>query len=416
VSAFSRATAFALIISVASGCSSVTGVPDFDTLGVGQSAHRDAKGDAAIHPSDIVLSIKCELWRGVSEYKPIGNEPSMKDMLKDYVVGISLNLRVDDNGGASPSVSFINPYPNMQSLNFGFGAQLNETRQRTYSEDFLIFTNELDGSGCGALRQPAASINGISLLGNLGLIEVAKLGLNSVPPTDTAIYPGVLAGGTGSYTVPNKAEAARGSRASFGSTIQFTITRSIGAGPTWTYSNFKGPSGTAASGAGGAAGSSSLPGGTSLLNFGRTDTHSLLVAFAYVPPDGNTLEAKASRAHNQMVHDQQAAATISDGLADLKRQQTVALNDSKHAHFAGSRRTAKTRYGALTKQIQSQTSSLRAAEDTAKKSEGAWEALDAESKAAPTQTAPSQKAINNASAIINSMRLQDLNTAIGNTP
>jgi hypothetical protein len=260
-----------------------TSLPDFNTLGVGQLSSSQADKRTEILPSDVAQHIKCELYYGMHpEAAPRGEpilSPADAQALQGYVVSVDLYLKVDDDAGGSPSVSFIDPYAGgtPQSFSFGFNGQLGGTRERTYSESFLINLNkELTVNGCATQAKGGASINGINMLGDVGLMDVAHFGLNSIPADDKSIQPASVA--SGYVTV-----AADGStvqpKPAFGSTVQFTLSRSIGLNPTWTFQQFKGPTGAAAAGS---AAPGAVPG--AFLGYGRTDTHQLWIAFSYPAP------------------------------------------------------------------------------------------------------------------------------------
>jgi hypothetical protein len=235
---------------------SCSSVPSFQDTAVGTKA-----GGTPVLPADIVEVIRCELREVVQAHPE----------LKEYIVAAALTLRVDDNAGLLPSLSFIDPYK-ISGTNFTFGinAQLSGTRQRIFTQTVQFDMREVASHpACISPSQGQAGfqVNGVNLLGNLGLEEIAGMGLSVKEQNGVKFLdPAQPAGASNALKYPP-----------FGSTVQFTLTKSLGVGPTWTLTHFKGPSGTT-----GSSGGTSVGGAPGLVSGARTDTHLLLITFG--PP------------------------------------------------------------------------------------------------------------------------------------
>ena len=129
-----------------------SGVPGFDDVGVGRFAKTpDGRTDNKILPADIANHIECELYYAVNPRAGDNSKLSQqeKDALTKYDVAVLMNLKVDDNGGSSPSLTFIDPYATMsQSFSFAFSGQLNETRERTFATAFVVHMGMVDAKEC----------------------------------------------------------------------------------------------------------------------------------------------------------------------------------------------------------------------------------------------------------------------------
>jgi hypothetical protein len=257
-----------LLFLLASHClTACSSNPDFQRASLTEGAA------SLVEPSDVVALIRCELQQ---EYSL--NRQSAK-VLDTYLVTAALSLRVDDNEGLNPSLSFIDPYRiSGTSLAFGINGQLGGTRQRIFTENVAFKMTEIKSPAC----EPAPEKNGFrigdkTLYGTLGIAQIIDMGLS------VEKIPGV------SFPAASAASAAP-NHPTFGSTVQFTLTRGVGAGPTWTFAGFKGPSGTT----GGGGNGSSAPQG--LISYGRTDNHNFVISFASTEPKKLTAPFTASDA------------------------------------------------------------------------------------------------------------------------
>lgn len=318
------------------GCSHVA---DFDDIGVGRGETADGSG--VIRPSDIVDHIKCELWQEA--------DAEADHDLDNYLVSVLLNLKVDDNGGLSPSVSYINPVAAMNqpnSLTATLSGQLSRTRERTYSEAFILDMSKITKDGCVTNAKPGFELNpGINFMGDLGIHGVVEFGLKSIPKADNGqVYADSFGGGTSYADIPMTIDGTQ--LPSFGSSLQFTLTKSLSGGPSWTFEHWKIGAGGGASG-GGSGGGGSSSGGSSggsggsggggsggLINFGRLDTHQLWISF--VPQKGHELKKetvesiKTFRARSEMLQAQIANAKTAPefALTGPPLQQQLKDNDT----------------------------------------------------------------------------------------
>jgi hypothetical protein len=250
-----------------------TSAPDFRTAGVDYDNSAYA---GQIPVGAIVDHIACELYKADAAH---GNELSSES----YAAVATLNLKVDDNGGVAPSLNFIHPFITpMNSVTYALGGQLNEARERTYSQTFAFNIPEISKTpakgGC-SLDEVAWGIN---LTGDLKIKEAIDMGLSSIPSPDTKgsdssrwmVEPLTL-GNTSSFTAyptTTTTTSAAGQPTSpildhpaFGTTIQFVLTKGINGGPTWTLTSFKGPGGM-----------------SPLASYSRMDTQQIIIALS--PP------------------------------------------------------------------------------------------------------------------------------------
>lgn len=299
-----------------SGCAGgIGGVPSPDYL----NNTKLSDGKVPFTVDDLVNHIVCEI-AAVDDAKdnpaPDGTTPNPypPDLWKHgYVAQITLTLKVEDNVGLSPSLSFIHPYAvTGTSLTNLVDGNLNADRQRIYTTAFAIdmekLKRQIDLEKLAGNTQPVilpycANHGYFSLSGDLGIAGIITAGLTNghyqksyVAPTtanaegkkspslvDVAV---VLNPALGPNVAPNivvstpptdpckvldpdKTPVSEGCPAktanlpTFGSTVQFTILGSWDVGPTLSVKHFKGPSGT-----------------KGVLNGGETDTDTLVVAFA----------------------------------------------------------------------------------------------------------------------------------------
>jgi hypothetical protein len=264
------------------------------------------------------------------------------DIDYDYYVGVMLNLVVNDNGTLAPSFNFINPIGvvpktnGTQNYTTALALQMGATRQRTYTETLIYDVNAMfspDNSGaishCGPTDPKTGKlaldpntkkwvaenipdvpihVNGLNLVGDLGIENMAENAYESIPTQDqysdnAMVLPTAT---TTSYWTPSGQTPLVLTKwhcqslpptntclqpPIFASTVQFTFSRSLGAGPNWSVTTFKGPtasggggggsSGSGSGASGGSGGGGNTAGGSAngLLSAGRTDTHQLYIAF-----------------------------------------------------------------------------------------------------------------------------------------
>ena len=193
----------------------------------------------------------------------------------------------------------------------------------------------------------------------------------------------------------------------FGSSLQFTLTKSLGLGPTWTFAQFKGPTGSGGGGSGGAggaggSGSSSGSGGQNqLLNFGRTDTHQLWIAFA-PSASGNLQTAAAIKSQIKAIAQALKKVTDAQAIVDQLKSTPIPKSLDKSARpFLQFNETE-----ALSRAQQALSDAKNAQETEQRKLDDLQEQRDRE--ASQPNTAVAQ-------GVINTMILQNL-TTVGPIP
>jgi len=162
----------------------------------------------------IVERIQCEIRDMVRDDRP--SDPASFHRLfllnEDYDVTVALSLEVNDSGGLSPSVSYVNPLGPGKTFTFAANATLSEARDHTFSENIELSTRKIYSdwkAGKSYLCPPANT----PLAGSLGLKDLVSMAVSS----------------------PNLDENLKsGQKSVFGGTVQFVITKSISAtGPSW---------------------------------------------------------------------------------------------------------------------------------------------------------------------------------------
>jgi hypothetical protein len=194
--------------SVCSGCA----VPWYDVP-------YDGAGQPTVET--IVERVQCEIRDMVRDDMP--NDATSFHRLflldGDYDAQISLSLEVNDTGGLSPSLAYINPITTATSFMFGANATLSESRDHNFTENiqlsvrtiFIDWKTNRNPHNC-----PTADTN---LSGNLGISDFVAMA--ALTRNKTQNLPG---------------------KAVFGGSIQFLVTKNLSAvGPTWSLVHFKGP-------------------------------------------------------------------------------------------------------------------------------------------------------------------------------
>ncbi len=115
---YSRSIQILSLISVGGCAGGLQGVPSPDYIDTSATA---TSGTTRLSVTDLVNHIECV----------IASDKGLQELATDnYVAQITLTLKVDDNVGLSPSVSFIKPYALAgTSLTYGINANLNADRQ-----------------------------------------------------------------------------------------------------------------------------------------------------------------------------------------------------------------------------------------------------------------------------------------------
>jgi hypothetical protein len=194
-------------------------------------SHLKASNAATV--DNITDHIACEIYKSGKRHPTLVSQ--------EYYIKIFLTLQVDDQFDLTPSLTWMNPLSKMTSfsgiLSGDFGLQRRRTFTTTYninaktlSDDYRakIDANSLIESECDStpLKNELYKLSG-----NLGIDEIIDDGLKIVNKENGVIT--------------NPSKPGDNNAPSFGSQVQFIITRQITAlGPTWALKYFKGPSGS----------------------------------------------------------------------------------------------------------------------------------------------------------------------------
>ncbi len=208
----------ALGVAAGLGLSGCAGMPDYQ-LGI-----QDSNKDPA---TPLFAHLICE----------IAASGHFAELQRDHVqVTVALTLTVDDSGGIAPSLSFIHPaHITPRSETDIVGGEVTKARKRTLTRNVHFDVADVD---------PKASCAADTNAKVLGSFHVGTL-------IDSQMAAPALPG----VTVADK-------DALFGTTVQFALKLSLNGGPTWVRVHFKGP------------------GDKGIFNTSRTDTSSLVIAFA----------------------------------------------------------------------------------------------------------------------------------------
>lgn len=129
----------------------------------------------------------------------------------DYAIAATVTIKSEDTAALAPSLSFIDPFGRPgSSYTTSVGGEIRRGRSRSFTQTFALKVGDIDcPGGQGPLR------------GGFGLGEVIATGVRPLP-----------AGARMGLEKPNL---------SFGSTIEFKLTRALNGGPAWVRPLFKGP-------------------------------------------------------------------------------------------------------------------------------------------------------------------------------
>lgn len=282
--------------------------------------------------SSIINRVKCELAdlvRDPLQQIERGNYSSQDTWHEwfllngDYDVQITLSLEVNDTGGLTPSVTFMEPVTKLISFMFGGAANLSESRDHTFTDNFQLSMRQLYADAQMA-RDPSANLDEkaraafshtcppreTNLSGMLGLKNFIAMGSQTERlPAESATQatPAKSKSGQPSSSAPSNNSATQ----AFGGTIAFLVTKNInGLGPTWTTTRWKGPGG--------------------LLGLSQVNTDKITLAFAQgpnvgqaallgaTPPSKVTPNGPNARAYN--FQQQQITQSISSQLSTLLNQ------------------------------------------------------------------------------------------------
>jgi hypothetical protein len=274
----------ATLIPLAAGCTNLP-TPHYMTDGEGEKP--------AFTVADLTRHVRCEIQRS----------PRLAELsLNGYVAQVTMTLKVDDNGGITPNMGFLDPGVNFTHL---IDANFNLDRQQIFTTAYSLDTGELvkditernKPAGTNTCTGDGAQ-GKFNLTGDLGIDRIIDTGLpNSVernfnimtapekpddgknvdvkvivdPTKPPSQAPNVEVHVDGKQVVPPGPPQPVPANPihsfpTFGSTVQFTLVKTFDTGPTWKLTGFTGPSGS-----------------KGLFNGGRTNTDTIVVAFAPPP-------------------------------------------------------------------------------------------------------------------------------------
>jgi hypothetical protein len=186
----------------------------------------DVPSDSAGQPTveTIVYRIQCEIRDMVRDDMGNSDVTSFHRLFLldgDYDVEIVLSLEVNDTGGLSPSLSYMNPLTSATSFVFSATGTLSESRDHNFTENIQLSVRNIFTewkTNANPHNCPAPDTN---LSGTLGLKDFVAMA-DLTPNLDN------------SQTLAGKGV--------FGGSIQFLVTKNLSAiGPTWSLVHFKGP-------------------------------------------------------------------------------------------------------------------------------------------------------------------------------
>jgi hypothetical protein len=236
---------------------------------------------SGVRPNTIVDTIQCELIAARARIETLRarEKTSSKKIrsLCEFVVVADLSLQVDEQMVLAPSFAHTDVVSKSLTRAFDWGLKLDTQAQRTFAQSVTFTIRDLKEPEKGC------SSKGVSLNGNLGLVEAVEMGLTTVDPTASGVVFSADYRDEGKNRVrtdcpqyasqySERSYARRGKggdrggdgrqKNAFSTQIEFVLLRSVNStGPTWTLQNFRGPG--------------------KLFSTQRTDTHSVTVAFAF---------------------------------------------------------------------------------------------------------------------------------------
>jgi len=237
-------------------------------------AHYDVPTDTAGQPTvtTIVARLECEIRDMVRDDMGDDDVTSFHRLFLlngDYDIAVALQLEVNDSGGLTPTLAYLNPISKLASFMFGGSATLSESRDQTFTENIQLSTRKIYSDWKNKTKSfdcPTADTNLAGTLGIKDLVAMAALTDRSLgpqpaqsqaaatPPQQCAAAPksppAARCPGVQQCLCPpapqQTTSGQQGSTTQFGGSIQFLVTKNLTAvGPTWSLVHFKGPGGLA---------------------------------------------------------------------------------------------------------------------------------------------------------------------------
>lgn len=163
----------------------------------------------------IVERVQCEIRDMVRDDRPDHPDSFHRLWLLngDYDVLVALSLDVNESGGLSPSLTYVTPLAAATTFTLGANATLSRARDHTFSENIQLSTRQIytEWKAGRGYQCPVANTN---LAGSLGIKDIVSMAA-STPDLDET------------------------QKTVFGGTIQFVVTKSINATPSWQLVRLK---------------------------------------------------------------------------------------------------------------------------------------------------------------------------------
>lgn len=216
--------------------------------------HYDVPYTDAHQPTvkSIVKRIQCEIRDMVRDDEPDVPATFYGPYLlnQDFDVLVSMSIEVNDTGGLTPTLSYMNALSPLTSVTVSGNGTLSESRDHTFTENLQFSVREIY---LDWYTWRLAKLAGVDT-------DAAGLTPHDCPPADTNLS-GTLGISDFVAMAANSEGLDNSSDKVFGGSIQFLVTKNVSSfGPTWTLVHFKGPGG--------------------LLNFSHVNTDKITVAFA----------------------------------------------------------------------------------------------------------------------------------------
>ncbi|MFT4255307.1 MAG: hypothetical protein QM608_22830 [Caulobacter sp.] len=279
----------------------------------------------------------------------IHDELATASLPPNQYVTIALSLEVEDNLNLTPLVSYTQPLSPGATLVTSLGGEFGRARKRTFTATYTIDTAQLTPKkeaeeSASAAAQCAFPLD---LRGDLGIAETVGYNQQFLEPS--------------AGMIPYPKEGKYGP--SFGTQIQFVITKSVGGfGPVWTFKHWK---------YGGGA--------NSLANGKKKDTHGVILTFAPYKPADPTLRLGAIEAKKTLsiaTEKAKAARTAANAAGEnlgRLRSQFGTLKSTTLTAAEHERDQAEKTAAAAEKEALAAATQARAADTAAELSEAAAE-------------------------------------------
>lgn len=199
-----------LIASMCNGCA----VPRFDVP-------TDIAGQPTVQT--IVARIQCEIRDMVVDNMPNDVTSFHRKFLLDgdYDVEIALSLEVNDTGGLTPNLAYMNPLSKLASFMFSATGTLSASRDHNFTVNIQLSVRNIYTEWRTSANLHNCPVADTNLAGTLGIKDYVAMAALT-PHLDQK------------QTISGKGV--------FGGSMQFLVTKNLSSlGPTWSLVRFKGP-------------------------------------------------------------------------------------------------------------------------------------------------------------------------------